>query len=495
MTVPSAGLAESIEGRLVTTTGRLDAKPKKAAGGDLSFVLERDGASSVKVMADASSRIEALTGRRDVPGHRGRGPAGHPVGRARWLSHLGPRSGRHGRGCRGRLRLRAHRRRGSPSPGGGAVATVSIARALKITDRTVAIDATVTAPATLLDASGRRIVVQDASGAVELLLPTGSAAPPVGTRIRAEGRIGVAYGAPRLRVERFTVSGSGSVPAPLVLHGMPGAAHEWRLVTVSGRVSSVNKLGDRWRAEVAVGKDRVVVVGQPGAGIPSTTMVEGRTATVTGIARRPAPTASDHRFAVTPRFPADLRVTGQPVAGPNGAMTGGGTTTPSASSAGGATATAVPAAPDADLDDLGRFVGRLVRVGGLVVDLRPDGFTLDDGTAIGRIVLRGAARRAPAHDRTRRRAQRDRTSRGARRAISWSWSTTPAASSWPVIRSRRVVCPSPAVRRATWQPSGVDDPAAGTSRFAGLGAAPWPVDPGAAGVGTLLADLGHRPSP
>ena len=45
----------------MTTTGRLVAKPKKATGGDLSFVLERDGASSVKVMADVSSRIEALS--------------------------------------------------------------------------------------------------------------------------------------------------------------------------------------------------------------------------------------------------------------------------------------------------------------------------------------------------------------------------------------------------------------------------------------------------
>ena len=308
-----------------TTTGRLVAKPKKATGGDLSFVLERDGASSVKVMADVSSRIETLQ-----------------LGATyRVTGVVGQRATRSGALDGYRIWVRdpadlvvvagaaaspsASPGPGSPSPGTGAIATVSIARALKITDRAVAIDATVTAPATLLDASGRRIVVQDASAAVELLLPTGSAAPPVGTRIHAEGRIGVAYGAPRLRVDRFAVSGTGSVPAPLVLHGMPGAAHEWRLVTVSGRVLSVNKLGDRWRAEIAVGNDHVVVVGQPGAGIPSTTMVEGRTATVTGIARRPAPTASDHRFAVTPRFPADVRVTGgQQVAGPNGATTGGG---------------------------------------------------------------------------------------------------------------------------------------------------------------------------
>ena len=129
-----------------------------------------------------------------------------------------------------------------------------------------------------------------------------------GSRIHAEGRIGVAYGAPRLRVDRFTVAGSGPVPAPLVLHAQPAAAHEWRLVSVTGQVLSVHKLGDRWRAEIAVGKDRVVVVGQPGAGIASTTLVEGRARRSSGIARRPAPTASDHRFAVTPRFPADVHV-------------------------------------------------------------------------------------------------------------------------------------------------------------------------------------------
>jgi hypothetical protein len=66
------------------------------------------------------------------------------------------------------------------TPGSGSpawrdhVASISISRALKITDRPVAIDTIVTA-LTLLDASGRRIVAQDASAAVELLLPTGSA--------------------------------------------------------------------------------------------------------------------------------------------------------------------------------------------------------------------------------------------------------------------------------------------------------------------------------
>ena len=47
--------------------------------------------------------------------------------------------------------------------------------------------------------------------------------------------------------------------------------------------------------------------------------------------------------------------------------------------------------PDADLADLASVLGTTVRVGGLVLDLRPDGFTLDDGTAHAPIVLRGDA--------------------------------------------------------------------------------------------------------
>ena len=36
-------LGEATEGRLVTATGRLDAKPTKTAAGDITLVLERDG--------------------------------------------------------------------------------------------------------------------------------------------------------------------------------------------------------------------------------------------------------------------------------------------------------------------------------------------------------------------------------------------------------------------------------------------------------------------
>jgi hypothetical protein len=282
----------------------------------------------------------------------------------------------------------------TPSPGASSTnltPTVSIGAALKTSDRDVRIEGAVTVPATLLDATGRRLVVQDSSAAVEMLLPTGTAAPPVGTRIRALGRMGLAYGAPRLRAETIEILGPSTPPTPLALHAVPGLAQEWRLVTIAGRVSSVHKLGDRWRAEITVAGKEAVVVGQPGSGIASTALVEGRQASVTGVVRRPYPNATDRRFAVTPRFPADVRLMGR----------AGGATARDDAGDGGAQRTGADGGPaaggtpvvaaDVDVTDLGSSIGRMVRIGGLVVELRPDGFTLDDGTAIGRVELRGPA--------------------------------------------------------------------------------------------------------
>ena len=191
------------------------------------------------------------------------------------------------------------------------------------------------------------------------------------------------------------------MPAALVLHVAPTAAHEWRLVTVRGRVDVVRKLGDRGgEPEIAVGTGRVVIVGQAGAGTPVEVMVKGRTATVTGIVRRPYPTATDRRFTILPRRRSDVTVDGGPTStagNPGPGSTSPGSNAGSVVSAGGpgAPATgagALPEAPDADLRDLAeRPDGELIRIGGLVVDLRPDGFTLDDGTAIGSVVFRGDA--------------------------------------------------------------------------------------------------------
>ena len=287
---------------------------------------------------------------------------------------------------------------------------ISIAAAKRTSGRSVAIVAVVTAPASLLDGSGKLFVVQDGSGAIEVRAPSAATAPAVGSRVRIDGAVGTSYGAPRLAATRIERLGTVTVPAPMLLYRAPGVAQEWRLVTVRGRIDAVNKLGDRWRAELVVGKERVVVLGQAGAGIPVASVLEGHLATVVGIVRRPYPTAKDRRYAVLPRGRSDLRVDGLAAtgqgAGGDGVAGPGHAGGPGSATAAGQGASAppngsAPAVPDADLVALASLDGRSVRVGGIVGDLLPDGFLLDDGTAIGPVLLHGAGRRPPAADRTR----------------------------------------------------------------------------------------------
>lgn len=411
------GPGESTEGRLVAVTGRVVVKPAKSTSGDIAATVEHADGTLTRVMADASSGIE-LT-------HLSLGATYRLVGIA------GQRATSKGALDGYRVWLRdpsdialvqappspsPSSTPGGPTPKPGATAkpssspsataTVSIAVALRSTDRAVGIEAVVTAGPSLLDASGRRIVVQDDSGAIEVFAPKDTPVPGLGTRVRVEGRVGTAYGAPRLKATVVRAIGYGAQPAPLRVTGRLTAAHTWRLVTVAGRIDRVRKLGERWSAEVLAGATRQVVIGQPGARIPIATMIEGRSVEVTGIVRPAYPSASDRRSAVLPRSIADVRVgagsamsgSGAPAAlGAPGAGTAahnGGTAT----TLGGGTGTAAsatpgtgPTTPLADLAELDRWVGRTVRVGGIVVDVRGDGFDLDDGTAIASIVLRGDA--------------------------------------------------------------------------------------------------------
>ena len=99
----------------------------------------------------------------------------------------------------------------SASPGAPSLVTI---RAALLDGGRVRIAGTVTIPATLLDSTGRRIVVQDRTGAVEVLLPTDSAAPQPGERIEVTGTLGTAYGAPRIAASEVTVTGAGAAIAP-----------------------------------------------------------------------------------------------------------------------------------------------------------------------------------------------------------------------------------------------------------------------------------------
>ena len=225
-----------------------------------------------------------------------------------------------------------------------------------------------------------------------MLLPSGSAPPPIGTRLRVTGATGHAYGAPRIGATNVESLGKGSAVSPATLGRPPAERDEWQLVRISGKVEKVERLGDRWRAEIVLANgSRAPVSGQAGAGIPSTAIVVGRPITVIGVVRRPYPTASDRRFAVLPRDGHDMAL--GPAVGAGGAGSAG---QPGTGAAGNGAVGASPSpggidiTPDTDLAVLADHVGERVRVGGLIATVTDDGFDLDDGTALAKVRLRGA---------------------------------------------------------------------------------------------------------
>ncbi|MEA2673197.1 MAG: hypothetical protein QOI92_389, partial [Chloroflexota bacterium] len=277
-----------------------------------------------------------------------------------------------------------------PGPSGAPSAVSPVSLVLALPDgKSVTVEATVTAGVSLLDSSGRRIVVQDATGAIEVYLPKGAAAPPLGAKVRVSGVTGHAWAAPRIAATSVTAIAGGTAVAPAGLARPPGERDEWQLVRLSGTILKVERLGDRWRAEIQLANGaNVPVQGQAGAGIPSTALISGRKITVTGIVKRPYPTAADRRFAVLPRNGTDLAL------GPSGDGAAAGSTGAGNAGAGNAGAAAAGSpgtdvTPDTDLAALLDHVGVRVRVGGLVARLATGGFDLDDGTAIARIELQG----------------------------------------------------------------------------------------------------------
>lgn len=386
-------VGETSEGRLARTTGTIVAGATKATSGDLAFTVEGGDGAPIRVMADGSAGLDASVLRKGAT--------------VTLTGIVGQRASRKGAldGYRLWVRDRADVRvtatatptpgaTATPKPGATHAPKVSIAAARKRDGDRVLVEGTITIDRTLLDASGRRTIVEDASGAIELYLAGPDAAIATGTRVRVTGIVGTAWGAPRIRVEAVIVRGRAA-PVVRTLRGAPAAAQEWRLVRVHGAITEVHRDGSTWTAELASGAIRIPLKGLEGSGIASTALVEGRTATVVGIVKRAYPTATDQRFAVVPRRPSDVVLGKATTAPPTG--------TPAATGSGPA-ASLVPGAPpaaagtgdaggigDIALADLGAHLGSTVRVGGLVRSIEADGVQLDDGTATGALILEGPA--------------------------------------------------------------------------------------------------------
>jgi hypothetical protein len=275
---------------------------------------------------------------------------------------------------------------------------------------TVTVEGVVTIGPTLIDPSGRLLIIQDATAAIEVRLPVVGSAGAAGlaghslvpgAQLQVSGAVGRSYGAPRLSASSATWLGSASQPLPLPVTAAPGPALEWRLVRATGRFDAVHRLGVRWRAELIIGSARIPVVGLTGSQIAVGRLHEGRRATIVGIVRRAYPSASDQRFAIDPRSVSDLSFgLADPVrpgptrrpAGPAGGASTGTASAPTAAVDGAFGGAPAPSGElGVDLRDLASRRGQLVRVGGLVTRVDGAVISLDDGTATGRLILTGHA--------------------------------------------------------------------------------------------------------
>ena len=166
-----------------------------------------------------------------------------------------------------------------------------------------------TTPPDLLDATGRRIVIEDRTAGVEVLIPidsqgarrrhprSASTARSAGpTTPRGQGRAD--------RRRRRWCAAARARPAAGA-DGRPRVAPRPRQRHGRRRQEARRSLAGRALGRRATGSWSAA---SPARGSRPRTLVEGRTATIVGIVRRPYPGATDRRWSIAPRSPADVVV-------------------------------------------------------------------------------------------------------------------------------------------------------------------------------------------
>ncbi len=384
MTLDSAGVGEDTEGILASFTGTIIEIERRSSGA-LS-VKARDDVGEGLVYAHAEIGLDrALFDRGD---------------RIRATGIVGQRASRTGAADGYRLWPRGRADidvvpagpGATPPPGRdpGDAPNDRRPRLVRIKDatdgRTVSIVGVVTSAAGFIDSEGRRVTVEDKSGAVLVRYPTGIDPAAVGRAIRATGDVGTWFGALQLEADERPLIKGGKQVTPTLLRRPPTEAHEWQLVSVSVSVLDIERSGDTWRAEVALSNgDQLPIAGLSGGGIPAELLEPGRQAVIRGIVRRAYPTASDQRFAVAPRSRDDIRL-GRLLVEPT-VDDGSGDDSGVIGAAGSDSGDMDGAAIVATFETLPTLDDQMVRVGGRLEHVTERLLTLHDGTARGNVRL------------------------------------------------------------------------------------------------------------
>jgi hypothetical protein len=252
-----------------------------------------------------------------------------------------------------------------------------LASALGTRGADVDVEAVVTAKVGLLDIGAPTIVVDDGSAAAAVILPAGTSAPGIGMRVRVTGKVGRWEGGPTVLAASVDAEGQLSAVTPLITSSPLDGSLEWQLVQVCGRIDRYTPAGTRWRLEMLVGGNEMVILGEPAAGISMKKDSVGRIAVVVGIVRRSTSDAS--AFQVLPRLALDVRLGPAPapthvVKGTSG-VTRVSDGTPAVGL--GAHAIEIGSAPD--------YLGQAVTVSGIVTETTSGTATIDDGSGTIRV--------------------------------------------------------------------------------------------------------------
>lgn len=360
---------ESAEGLLVAITGMVTTTPETLADG--FAVLVDDGSGALRVVAGAATGISRDALRR-----------GSTVGLTGVL-------GQHASsGAVGGYRL--YLRGGSdvvtaapsptpapsasgPAPSASDDAASPIAALTRLGQHAV-VDGVVTSGGALWGVDQRRFTLQDASGAILVRVPPGVRLPATGRSVRVSGTLGHYLGAPELGADAPPVALATSGPAAprVIVHAPLVAGARWELVVAVGTVTALRRSATSWRGELRLADGSRLPIGAGvAAAVAAARVAVGSRVTLTGIARPPATGSVDGQLYEMLRGPADVVVLRRPSSG---------VAVPAAPA--GVSTSAAPDGPlDADLADLPALVGRIVRVGGVVVAADTHQLTIDDGTA------------------------------------------------------------------------------------------------------------------
>ena len=236
--------------------------------------------------------------------------------------------------------------------------------------------------------------MQDRSGAILLRYPAEVTPADVGHSVRATGEVGSWYGGSQMEAESKPRLLGRARAVPVVLRRPPVASDEWRLVSVTVRITDVERSGDTWRAEATMGAaGDLPIAGLAGSGIDADGLEPGRSARIVGIVKRAHPSATDQRFAIAPRSRDDIAL-GRVVrtaAQTDAALDAEDGQAASGSSGTGGTDGSM--IPSATLSTLPGFVDALVHVGGRLAHVDERSLTIDDGTAQAAVRLADAIER------------------------------------------------------------------------------------------------------